>query len=62
MTQNTVTKSKVSIAEAFDSLMREPLPLRITAYDGSAAGPETTARSVGGAEPRVTVARSVVHA
>ncbi len=40
MTQNTVTKSKVSIAEAFDSLMREPLPLRITAYDGSAAGPE----------------------
>jgi cyclopropane-fatty-acyl-phospholipid synthase len=40
MTQTTVTKSKLSIAEAFDSLMREPLPLRITAYDGSAAGPE----------------------
>ena len=41
MTQSTVTtKGKLSIAEAFDSLMREPLPLRITAYDGSTAGPE----------------------
>jgi len=40
MSQTTMTKGKLSIAEAFDSLMREPLPLRITAYDGSAAGPE----------------------
>jgi len=36
----TPTKTKLAIAEAFESLMREPLPLRITAYDGSAAGPE----------------------
>jgi cyclopropane-fatty-acyl-phospholipid synthase len=36
----TLTKTKLAIAEAFESLMREPLPLRITAYDGSAAGPE----------------------
>lgn len=31
---------KLSIAEAFDSLLKEPLPLRFTAYDGSASGPE----------------------
>ena len=39
MSQTSLTK-KLTIADAFDSLMREPLPLRITAYDGSAAGPE----------------------
>ncbi|KAA1426186.1 SAM-dependent methyltransferase [Nocardioides antri] len=36
----TPRKARLSIAEAFESLTREPLPLRITAYDGSAAGPE----------------------
>lgn len=30
----------MTIAEAFDSLLIEPLPLRFTAYDGSATGPE----------------------
>jgi cyclopropane-fatty-acyl-phospholipid synthase len=30
----------IKIAEAFDQLLKEPLPLRITAYDGSASGPE----------------------
>jgi cyclopropane-fatty-acyl-phospholipid synthase len=30
----------ISIAEAFDQLLKDPLPLRITAYDGSASGPE----------------------
>ncbi len=36
----TMTKQKLTIAEAFESLLREPVPLRVTAYDGSAAGPE----------------------
>jgi cyclopropane-fatty-acyl-phospholipid synthase len=40
MTQSTKTSTRLSIAEAFESLMREPLPLRITAYDGSSAGPD----------------------
>ena len=31
---------KLSIAEAFDQLLKEPVPLRFTAYDGSASGPE----------------------
>lgn len=31
---------KISIAEAFEQLLKEPLPLRFTAYDGSASGPE----------------------
>jgi len=31
---------KISIAEAVETLLREPLPLRFTAYDGSATGPE----------------------
>jgi len=31
---------KMTIAEAFDSLLKEPLPVRFTAYDGSATGPE----------------------
>jgi cyclopropane-fatty-acyl-phospholipid synthase len=30
----------MTIAQAFDSLLKEPLPLRFTAYDGSATGPE----------------------
>ena len=30
----------LSIAEALDSLLREPFPIRFTAYDGSATGPE----------------------
>jgi cyclopropane-fatty-acyl-phospholipid synthase len=31
--------SKLSIADALDTLLKEPLPLRFTAYDGSATGP-----------------------
>jgi cyclopropane-fatty-acyl-phospholipid synthase len=31
---------KLSVAQAVDSLLKEPLPLRFTAYDGSATGPE----------------------
>ena len=30
----------MTIAQAFDTLLREPLPLRFTAYDGSVTGPE----------------------
>ena len=36
----TLTLNKLSIAEALNSMLKEPLPLRFTAYDGSAAGPE----------------------
>ena len=36
----TLTLPKLSIAEALNSLLKQPLPLRFTAYDGSAAGPE----------------------
>ncbi|HET6938748.1 MAG TPA: class I SAM-dependent methyltransferase, partial [Nocardioides sp.] len=36
----TITLNKLSIAETLDSLLKEPLPLRFTAYDGSATGPE----------------------
>jgi cyclopropane-fatty-acyl-phospholipid synthase len=32
--------SRVTIAEAFTQLLTGPLPLRVTAYDGSSAGPE----------------------
>jgi cyclopropane-fatty-acyl-phospholipid synthase len=32
--------AKLSIAEALDSLLKEPLPVRFTAYDGSSTGPE----------------------
>jgi cyclopropane-fatty-acyl-phospholipid synthase len=31
---------KLSIAEAFEQLLKEPLPLRFTAYDGSSSGAE----------------------
>ena len=30
----------ITIAQAFEQLLEEPLPLRFTAYDGSATGPE----------------------
>ncbi len=30
----------MSVAEAFETMLREPLPLRFTAYDGSSTGPE----------------------
>jgi cyclopropane-fatty-acyl-phospholipid synthase len=30
----------IGIADAFEQLLKDPLPLRITAYDGSASGPE----------------------
>ncbi len=39
MTILMLTK-QLSIAEALDSMLKEPLPLRFTAYDGSATGPE----------------------
>ena len=32
--------TKLSIADALDQLLQEPLPMRFTAYDGSATGPE----------------------
>src|SRR4051794_15050370 len=34
------TLTKLSIAEALNSMLKDPLPLRFTAYDGSATGPE----------------------
>ncbi|QYJ05532.1 cyclopropane-fatty-acyl-phospholipid synthase family protein [Nocardioides panacisoli] len=34
------TRTRLSIADAFTSLLREELPLRFTAYDGSSSGPE----------------------
>ena len=36
----TMTTTKLTIAAALDTLLKEPLPLRFTAYDGSATGPE----------------------
>src|SRR5690606_37518285 len=39
----TTTTPKLSIAEALESLLVEPMPLRFTAYDGSATGPEDSA-------------------
>src|SRR4051794_29999896 len=36
----TLTINKLSIAEVLNAMLKEPLPLRFTAYDGSAAGPE----------------------
>jgi cyclopropane-fatty-acyl-phospholipid synthase len=38
-TQKTRPIPDLSIAEAIDSLMRDGMPLRFTAYDGSAVGP-----------------------
>ena len=34
------TRSQLRIADVFTQLLTGPLPLRVTAYDGSAAGPE----------------------
>src|SRR4051794_33442416 len=34
------TSTKLTIAEALERLLKEPLPVRFTAYDGSASGPE----------------------
>ena len=39
MTQKIRPTPDLSIAEAIDSLMRDGMPLRFTAYDGSAVGP-----------------------
>src|SRR4051794_5752205 len=36
----TLTINKLSIAEVLNAMLKEPLPLRFTAYDGSATGPE----------------------
>jgi cyclopropane-fatty-acyl-phospholipid synthase len=36
----TITLNKLSIADALESMLKEPLPLRFRAYDGSATGPE----------------------
>ena len=35
--------TRISIADAFDRLMKDGLPFRFTAYDGSSAGPEDAA-------------------
>jgi cyclopropane-fatty-acyl-phospholipid synthase len=37
------TRTRLSIADALDAMMKDPLPLRFTAYDGSATGPEDSA-------------------
>ena len=47
----TVTRT-YTIADAFDALLEEPLPLRFTAYDGSATGPEDAAYRFHLATPR----------
>jgi cyclopropane-fatty-acyl-phospholipid synthase len=36
----TLTLSKLSVVDALNSLLQAPLPVRFTAYDGSASGPE----------------------
>lgn len=40
MTTHSQTSDKLTIADALDLLMAHPLPLRFTAFDGSASGPE----------------------
>ena len=35
-----MTAPRLRIADAFEQLIQGPLPLRFTAYDGSASGPE----------------------
>ena len=37
---SALASTKLSIVEALNSLLQEPLPLRFTAYDGSSSGPE----------------------
>jgi cyclopropane-fatty-acyl-phospholipid synthase len=39
-TTNTNTRARLTIAGAIDSLLKNPFPIRFTAYDGSATGPE----------------------
>ena len=34
------TSGKLSLAEIFESLLAGPAPIRFTAYDGSAYGPD----------------------
>ena len=34
------TGAKLTLAEVFESLLKRPVPIRFTAYDGSAYGPE----------------------
>ena len=36
----TPTGTRLSLAEVFESLLARPVPIRFTAYDGSASGPE----------------------
>ncbi len=36
----TTTRTRLTIAEAIDTLLKNPFPIRFTAYDGSATGPE----------------------
>src|SRR6478609_1567912 len=43
---------KLSIAEAVNSMLKEPLPLRFTAYDGSATGPTDSPYEIHLATPR----------
>ncbi len=40
------TTPKLSLADMFDSLLARPVPIRFTAYDGSASGPEDAAIGV----------------
>ncbi len=37
---SNITTPKLSLADMFDSLLAQPVPIRFTAYDGSASGPE----------------------
>jgi cyclopropane-fatty-acyl-phospholipid synthase len=37
---SSITTPKLSLADMFDSLLARPVPIRFTAYDGSASGPE----------------------
>jgi cyclopropane-fatty-acyl-phospholipid synthase len=39
-TTTTTTTTRLTIAEAVDRLLKNPFPIRFTAYDGSATGPE----------------------
>jgi cyclopropane-fatty-acyl-phospholipid synthase len=37
---STLTTTRLTLAQVFDSLLARPVPIRFTAYDGSASGPE----------------------
>ena len=43
MTQTQTPHDLTDRGAALDSLLKEPLPVRFTAYDGSATGPEDSA-------------------